>query len=244
MKRKNRNKALLAITTILTITVLTSCGGQSKSKQHAADVTLHTQNDTLNWVMGENMAIGLQSSGLTLNPELIAQAFLATMNNETQPISDTTYEQAVAYINAMIVAKQRQQRQEQVNTAKATEQQYFDKLLQDNKSIQKSDKGFYYEVLQKGHGPNAKPNEVVTFDYKAFFTNGQLFDQTYGNRDAITHVLGNPMFQGLQDALCLMNEGAKYRFYFPYETAFGTQGADDIPPCTTMIYEVELHAIK
>ena len=104
--------------------------------------------------------------------------------------------------------------------------------------------GFYYEVLKPGKGANAQIGQRILFDYRSFLMfNGEPYDQTYGVRDPILHVVGRPMFQGLIDALQLMNAGSIYRFYFPYQLAFGETGAGDIPGYTPFIYEVELHEI-
>ena len=73
---------------------------------------------------------------------------------------------------------------------------------------------------------------------------GKPYDQTYGKRDPINHVIGEPMFKGLIEGMMLMNEGSIYRFYFPYQLAFGQQGSGDIPGYTPFIYEVELHSVS
>jgi FKBP-type peptidyl-prolyl cis-trans isomerase FklB len=42
-----------------------------------------------------------------------------------------------------------------------------------------------------------------------------------------------------------MSVGDKYRFFIPYELAYGEQGAgNDIKPYSTLIFEVELVSIK
>ena len=87
------------------------------------------------------------------------------------------------------------------------------------------------------------PGMVVEFDYKGSFTNGQVFDQTYGNREPIVHVIGETLMPGLFEGLCMMRSGSHYRFYFPSEIAFGARGTEDIPPYTAVIYEVEVHSI-
>ena len=51
------------------------------------------------------------------------------------------------------------------------------------------------------------------------------------------------MFPGLIEAFQIMNSGSIYRFYFPYQLAFGPQGSGSIPGYTPMIYEIELHSI-
>lgn len=38
-----------------------------------------------------------------------------------------------------------------------------------------------------------------------------------------------------------MDEGAKYKFYIPWQLAYGEHGAgDDIPPYAALIFKVEL----
>ena len=42
-----------------------------------------------------------------------------------------------------------------------------------------------------------------------------------------------------------MQEGAKYRFFIPYNLAYGENGAgQSIPPYAALIFDVELVAVK
>ena len=98
--------------------------------------------------------------------------------------------------------------------------------------------------MKAGKGRNAREGDRVSFDYRSFlmFT-GEPYDQTYGKREPILHVVGKPMFQGLIEGMQVMNAGSIYRFYFPYQLAFGSQGSGNIAGYTPFIYEVELHEI-
>ena len=136
-----------------------------------------------------------------------------------------------------------QQEQNRLDEVRAREAEYFAQLQKDNPNVIKSDKGFYYEVLKEGNGRKGEPGLVVVFDYKGMFPNGQIFDQTYGNRDEITHVISESIFEGLREGFCLMKAGSKYRFYFPSEMAFGSNGTENIPPYSVVIYEVDLHEV-
>ena len=47
------------------------------------------------------------------------------------------------------------------------------------------------------------------------------------------------------EGLQLMTEGAKFRFFIPYQLGYGERGAGAaIPPFSALIFDVELVAVK
>lgn len=219
---------------------VSACGGKDKVVvTRGATPQLVSTNDTLSWALGFNMAQIIASTGVDVNREVLFQAITNTLDTMQQPLTQQQMNYAASELDRMIFTQQAAKRQ----NAKLTEEAYFDKLQQDNPAIKKDERGFYYEVLKEGKGPKGELGMIAYFDYKATFVNGQVFDQTYGNRQPITHVIGEPMMPGLQYAFCLMTPGSTYRFYFPSEMAFGSQGTESVPPYTPLVYEVEVHDI-
>ncbi|MBP5535679.1 MAG: FKBP-type peptidyl-prolyl cis-trans isomerase [Bacteroidales bacterium] len=215
---------------------MASCGAKSPR--------LASNSDTLNWAIGMQTAQGLKGlgqMGLTVDNDIIIKAIQATLEGKASPLNDTQYYAALEQLNMLISLGQKQAQQRAVEEATAGEDDYFARLQKENPNVKKSKDGFYYEVLQAGHGPVCKYRQVVVFDYRSFTIDGKEYDKTYGNRDPITHVVGEPMFQGLIQGLCLMNAGSKFRFYFPHETCMG---ANPDNPYTPMIYEIELHEVR
>lgn len=212
---------------------------------NAGTPKLETTTDTLSWALGENIArSALSTPGLELDNDILLQAIRHTLDGRPQPISDTAYAQAMQFIMTTAQQQQMRQRQQKENDLQAAQQQYFQRLVADNPNVRQHPSGFYYEVLRQGKGPNAKYAQRIRFDFKSFLMlTGEPYDQTYGNRQPIVHVVGNPMFPGLIDAFQLMNAGSLYRFYFPYQLAFGENGSGNIPGYTPLIYEIELHEL-
>lgn len=206
---------------------------------------LRTKTDTLSWALGENIAMTLQQMpGKNVDNEVVLQAIRHTLDGGKQPISDEMMKEAMQYLVVQQQIEARQQAKESKGSVDQQQKAYFEKLAKENPKVKKHPSGFYYEVLREGKGPKAQFGKRILFDYRSsLMLTGEPYDQTYGNRDPILHVVGKPMFQGLVDGIQLMNAGSIYRFYFPYQLAFGEQGAGSIPGYTPFIYEVELHEI-
>lgn len=86
--------------------------------------------------------------------------------------------------------------------------------------------------------------DVVECDYEGTLINGKVFDSSYRRGEHATFPL-NQVIAGWTEGLQLMKEGAKYRFFIPYNLAYGERGAgQSIPPYAALIFDVELHKVK
>ena len=104
--------------------------------------------------------------------------------------------------------------------------------------------GLQYQVLREGNGKKPAATDVVECDYEGTLINGQVFDSSYRRGERATFGL-NQVIAGWTEGLQLMQEGAKYRFFIPYNLAYGERGAGQaIPPYAALIFDVELHKVK
>ncbi len=230
-----RKTVLLLATAIL----FAACGGPSTETPQ-----LKNEQDTLSWAMGRSLAETVQGEFYSFNTELVLQAFENTMSKKGQSLDDTTYQAACQYIAFLAQKHQRDAIMKVTADIQQKEADYFARLEKENANVRKASEGYYYEVLRAGNGPNAQKGKRIKFDFKGYLMlTGELFEETYGHREPIIHVLGNPMFPGLQSAIAHMNAGSIYRFYFPQNLAFGATGSEGVPPYTPVIYEIELHEI-
>ena len=104
--------------------------------------------------------------------------------------------------------------------------------------------GLQYQVLKEGTGKQHKATDQVECHYEGTLINGQVFDSSYQREQAATFGL-NQVIAGWTEGVQLMKEGAKYRFFIPYNLAYGERGAgQSIPPYAALIFDVELLAVK
>ena len=80
--------------------------------------------------------------------------------------------------------------------------------------------------------------------YEGRLTDGTVFDSSYKRGEPATFPL-NGVIAGWTEGLQLMAVGAKFRFFIPFNLAYGAQGAGgSIPPYAALIFDVELLGIN
>lgn len=100
--------------------------------------------------------------------------------------------------------------------------------------------GLQYVIEKEGTGKQPGPTDNVTVHYTGRLLDGKVFDSSVSRGEPATFPL-NRVIPGWTEGLQLMKEGAKFVFFIPSELAYGAQGAGrDIPPHSTLIFEVEL----
>lgn len=104
--------------------------------------------------------------------------------------------------------------------------------------------GLQYEVIVPGNGVKPKATDEVTVNYKGTLLDGKQFDSSYDRGQPATFML-NQVIPGWTEGLQQMPAGSKYRFFVPYNLAYGERAAGpDITPYSTLIFEVELISVQ
>lgn len=100
--------------------------------------------------------------------------------------------------------------------------------------------GLQYMVIKEGTGRSPKATDNVKCHYEGTLIDGTLFDSSKKRGEPATFPL-NSVIKGWTEGVQLMKEGATYRFFIPYDLAYGANGAGSaIPPYAALIFDVEL----
>ena len=100
--------------------------------------------------------------------------------------------------------------------------------------------GLQYEVIAEGNGKKPSATDRVQCHYEGTLIDGTIFDSSIKRGEPAVFGV-NQVIKGWVEALQLMQEGAKWRLYIPYDMVYGEHGAGEmIPPYSALIFDVEL----
>ncbi len=102
------------------------------------------------------------------------------------------------------------------------------------------------EDLQVGEGAEVKSGDTVVMHYVGVLENGKQFDSSYDRGEPFETSIGTGnVIKGWDQGVPGMKVGGKRKLTIPSELGYGEAGAGaDIPPNSTLVFEVELLEIK
>ena len=105
--------------------------------------------------------------------------------------------------------------------------------------------GLVIEDVVVGSGQEAKRKDVVEVHYTGWLADGTRFDSSVGG-EPFTFDLGvGQVIKGWDQGVTGMRVGGKRKLTVPPELGYGKKGAGRaIPPNATLVFEVELIAVR
>ena len=93
--------------------------------------------------------------------------------------------------------------------------------------------------------PVAKAGDTVSVHYTSYLTNGSKFDSSVDRNQPFEFPLGaGRVIPGWDEGVAGMKVGEKRKLVIPPELGYGSRDMGQIPPNSTLIFEVELLGIK
>ncbi len=202
----------------------------------AEQATIKTDHEKFSYAIGYQIAESVKRQGLDVDVNALVQAIRDDLGGTSLKIS-------LDEMRAAVVAYQQKVTQELAQK----NQQTGDTFLAENKKkdgIVETASGLQYQVMEPGKGKKPTTTDIVVVHYRGYTISGNEFDNSYARGEPATFQVTS-IIDGWQEALQLMQEGAKWKVFIPSMLAYGAKGAgDDIGPNETLIFEIELVEIK
>jgi len=102
------------------------------------------------------------------------------------------------------------------------------------------------EDLKVGTGAEAKAGQSVSVHYVGTLTDGKKFDSSRDRNEPFSFRLGaGQVIKGWDQGVAGMKIGGLRKLTIPSHLAYGERGFSNlIPPNSTLVFEVELMAVK
>lgn len=196
--------------------------------------------DKLSYALGLGIGSQLSQMGANgLNIDDFAQAIKDVINGSELKISQQESQQIVQEFFQQQEEKQRAAAAEMGKVAKTEGEKYLAENAK-KEGVVVLPSGLQYQVLQEGTGKKPKATDQVKCHYEGMLVDGTMFDSSVQRGEPATFPL-NGVIAGWTEGLQLMAEGAKYRFFIPYNLGYGEHGAGaSIPPFAALVFDVEL----
>ena len=193
--------------------------------------------DTVSYSLGVLVAQNIKGQGFDeLNKDDFAKAFADVIEGNDLQID-------VQAANGIIQQYMTEKQASQFAAVKEEGEQF---LAQNGLrgEVVTTDSGLQYEVIKPGSGAKPTAADRVTLHYHGTLIDGTVFDSSVQRNDPATFGLSQ-VIKGWTEGLQYMSTGGKYKFYIPYDLAYGERGSQPkIAPYSCLIFEVELIKIN
>ena len=196
--------------------------------------------DKVSYALGLGIGRQLLDMGAQkLNIDDFAQAIKDVVGGKKPEIDD---QEAQTLVQNFFQEQEKQQRAAAAERFQTNREKGESYLVENGKKegVVTLPSGLQYQVLKEGTGKKPKATDQVRCHYEGMLVDGTLFDSSVQRGEPAVFGL-NQVIKGWTEGVQLMQEGAKYRFYIPYQLGYGEQGAgQQIPPYSALVFDVEL----
>ena len=196
-----------------------------------------TSLDSASYAFGMSMASSLKNDGVKgLNYDLLVKGLKDAFGGQPTLLTQEGAQKAIGNL-----FKTLSQAKFAVNI---NEGKTFLENNKKNPAVKTTASGLQYTVINAGSGPKPAATDTVLVNYSGKLLSGKQFDSSYDRNEPLSIEL-NHVIPGWTEGVQLMSPGAKYKFFIPYNLAYGERGAgQDIPPFSTLVFEIDLLKIN
>ena len=200
--------------------------------------TLDSLDEKVAYIVGHDLGAALHQQmeqldgqGVDLDDEVILAAVRAGLNGDSLRFAPAEVDSLMRAFQDTLVAR--------VSTVNRTESEAFLAENAARDSVQTTASGLQYKILREGEGASPSLGDTVTVNYRGTLPDSTEFDSSFRRGRPARFVVGE-VVEGWNEALQLMQPGARWMLYIPSDLAYGEQAPPQIGPNRTLIFDLEL----
>jgi FKBP-type peptidyl-prolyl cis-trans isomerase FklB len=215
-----------------------------------------TRKEKMSYAFGVDLGRNLKRQGIEMEVEALLKGLRGGFSGEKLLMSDDDLVKNLSAFHSDLKRRQNEMKrkqaemnQKQIQTTKVAEEESKkagDAFLAENKTkvgVVTLPSGLQYKILRAGEGKKPTETDTVECHYVGSLINGNEFDSSYRRGQPVTFKITS-IIPGWREALKLMPVGSKWQLFIPPGLAYGARGSGRIPPNSTLVFEVELLAVK
>jgi len=204
---------------------------------------LKTEKDKLSYAMGMDLGGQLKKNSVDVDPSVFARGLADALSGGKTLLTEEEAKTVITELQKTMFAKNLAQAKAAGDKNRA-EGEAFLAANKSKEGVVTLPSGLQYKIITAGTGPKPTLEQTVVCQYRGTLIDGKEFDSSYKRGQPATFPVKG-VIKGWTEALQLMPVGSKWQVFVPSALAYGERGAGaDIQPGATLIFEIELIAIK
>ena len=204
---------------------------------------LKTEKEKLSYAMGMDLGNQLKSRSVDIDPAIFAQALKDALSGGKTLLTDAEAKAVIAELQKAMLVRQAAEAKVVGERNKAEGDAYM-AANKAKEGVVTLASGVQYKVLSPGTGKQPSIDDTVVCQYRGTLIGGREFDSSYKSGQPATFPV-KKVIKGWAEVLQLMPVGSKWQVVIPPALAYGERGMSaDIGPNATLVFEIELVAIK
>jgi len=204
---------------------------------------LVTEKDKLSYAMGMDLGQQLKTQSVAIDPAVFARGLADALSGGKTLLTTEEAKAAISQLQMAMIVK----RAEEARLAGEKNRKEGEAFLAANatkEGVVTLPSGLQYKILTTGAGRKPTLEDTAVCQYRVSLVDGKEVDSSYKRGQPLTIPVKGAI-KAWTEVLPLMPVGSKWEVFVPPGLAYGERGAGaDIGPNATLVFEVELLAIK
>jgi len=196
-----------------------------------------SENEKVSYAIGADLGTKLRKMSLDVSPAMVSKGLEDALAGRKALLTEDEVRDAIAAMQGEMKAKQAARLAARAGEVYLTENR-------SKPGVTTLPSGLQYKVLRAGDGRRPSASDTVEYHYRGSFIDGTEFDSSYRRGQPTILKLDGAIIRGWTEALQLMPVGSRWQVFIPPQLAYGERGTGTVGPNATVIFELELLAVK